>query len=88
MQWLKVNTRLIIHFNRYSENLDINIIIYSSLTLIIFFQEFHAGSSELRALVREFRSHALELLDMLDSSLPIVAKLKVCFRNYFFQMIN
>ena len=39
--------------------------------------EFHAGSSELKALVREFRTHALELLDMLDSSLPIVAKLKV-----------
>ena len=39
--------------------------------------EFHAGSSELKALVREFRSHALDLLDLLDSKLPIVAKLKV-----------
>ena len=39
--------------------------------------EFHAGSSELKALVREFRSHALDFLDLLDSKLPIVAKLKV-----------
>ena len=48
----------------------------------LFFTEFHAGSSELKALVREFRSHALELLDMLDSSLPIVARLRVCKHYY------
>ena len=49
---------------------------YVELYIIIFI-EFHSGSSELKALVREFRSHALDLLDRLDSSLPIVAKLKV-----------
>ena len=58
--------------------------------------EFHAGSSELKALVREFRSHAIDFLDMLDSSLPIVAKVKVWCKKYshvililiYFSIIN
>ena len=59
-----------IYFNKGTYT---NIKLYNTMILI----EFHAGSSELKTLVREFRTHALELLDMLDSSLPIVAKLKV-----------
>ena len=48
-----------------------------NITSKIRITEFHAASSELKALVREFRSHALDFLDLLDSKLPIVAKLKV-----------
>ena len=38
-------------------------------------------NAELENLVDKLRTNAMQLIDMLDGSIPIVAKFKVCFQT-------
>lgn len=46
------------------------------------------SNKDLRDLVENFRNQASELVDMLDISIPVVAKLKVCVSALYIYIVT